>query len=76
MQLIIPMSGIGQRFIKSGYKIPKPLIKLKVKILLIMYIKCFLGIDSVIFICNKNHLQNSYLGMLQEIKKLIKMQKF
>jgi len=27
MQIIIPMSGIGKRFIEAGYKDPKPLIK-------------------------------------------------
>ena len=35
MQLIIPMSGIGQRFIKSGYKIPKPLIEVEKKSLVV-----------------------------------------
>ena len=28
MQIIIPMSGFGERFKKVGYKIPKPLIKI------------------------------------------------
>ena len=27
MQIIIPMSGFGERFRKAGYKILKPLIK-------------------------------------------------
>ena len=27
IQLIIPMSGIGKRFIDAGYSEPKPLIK-------------------------------------------------
>ena len=26
MHIIIPMSGLGQRFINAGYKDPKPLI--------------------------------------------------
>ena len=31
MQVIIPMSGTGQRFIKAGYKLPKSLIVLEDK---------------------------------------------
>jgi len=27
MQIIIPLSGIGKRFIDAGYNIPKPLIE-------------------------------------------------
>ena len=27
IQLIIPMSGIGKRFIEAGYTTPKPLIE-------------------------------------------------
>src|SRR5262245_3720122 len=26
MQLIVPMAGLGQRFIDAGYRLPKPLI--------------------------------------------------
>ena len=29
MQIIIPMSGHSKRFLNSGYKIPKPLIKVE-----------------------------------------------
>ena len=31
LQLIIPMSGVGQRFIDAGYSIPKFLIKVNGK---------------------------------------------
>ena len=27
IQLVIPMSGMGQRFVDAGYKDPKPLIQ-------------------------------------------------
>ena len=53
MQLIIPMSGLGQRFINAGYKIPKPLIKVDNKSIISHVVNMFPGIDSVIFICNK-----------------------
>ena len=26
MQLIIPMSGLGKRFVEAGYALPKPMI--------------------------------------------------
>ena len=70
MQLIIPMSGIGQRFIKAGYKTPKPLIEVENKTIINHVYKMFPGIESVIFICNKNHLENSSIRMLQKIKKI------
>ena len=28
MQIIIPMSGLGERFRRAGYKVPKPLIEI------------------------------------------------
>ncbi len=70
MQLIIPMSGIGQRFIKAGYKTPKPLIEVENKTIINHVYEMFPGIESVIFICNKNHLENSSIRMLQKIKKI------
>ena len=33
MHIIIPMSGVGQRFIDAGYDDPKPLIKILEKVL-------------------------------------------
>ena len=29
MQIIIPMSGFGERFRKVGYEVPKPLIEVE-----------------------------------------------
>ncbi len=31
MKIIIPMSGIGKRFVEAGYQDPKPLIKVENK---------------------------------------------
>ena len=28
MHIIIPMSGLGQRFVNAGYTVPKPLIEI------------------------------------------------
>ncbi len=50
MQLVIPMSGIGQRFIKAGYTTPKPLIKVENKTIINHVYNMFPEIDSVVFI--------------------------
>ena len=67
MQLIIPMSGLGKRFINAGYKIPKPLIKVDNKSIISHVVNMFPGIDSVIFICNKNHLSKKELYMQDKL---------
>ena len=46
MQLIIPMSGLGERFLRSGYKIPKPLIKVEGKHIIEHVVKIFSGIKK------------------------------
>ena len=51
LQLIIPMSGIGRRFLNAGYKIPKPLIKVDNIEIIAHVSKIFPEITSIIFIC-------------------------
>lgn len=70
MQLIIPMSGLGERFLRSGYKIPKPLIKVEGKHIIEHVVKIFPGIKKVIFICNKNHLENPDLALREKLLKI------
>ncbi len=63
MQIIIPMSGFGERFRKAGYKIPKPLIEVEGKPIIAHVIDLFPDEEDFIFICNKQHLQNKDFGM-------------
>ncbi|KGG02841.1 Nucleoside-diphosphate-sugar pyrophosphorylase involved in lipopolysaccharide biosynthesis/translation initiation factor 2B gamma/epsilon subunits (eIF-2Bgamma/eIF-2Bepsilon)-like [Prochlorococcus marinus str. MIT 9321] len=70
MQLIIPMSGLGQRFQKAGYKIPKPLIEVEGKIIVEHILEMFPGVNKVIFICNKDHLRNPNFKMREKLLKL------
>ncbi len=70
MQLVIPMSGIGQRFIKAGYKTPKPLLEVEKKPIIEHVCNMFKGIESVVFICNKNHLDDPLIKMDQIIHKI------
>ena len=55
MQIIIPMSGLGQRFIDSGYKAFKPLINIEGKPIIEHVADRFNHDDEYIFICNENH---------------------
>jgi NDP-sugar pyrophosphorylase family protein len=54
MQIVIPMSGFGERFRKAGYDVPKPLIEIDGKPIIAHVIDMFPGEDNFIFICNGN----------------------
>ena len=58
MQIIIPMSGFGERFRKAGYKIPKPLIEVEGKPIIHHVIDMFPGETNFTFICNEDHLND------------------
>jgi NDP-sugar pyrophosphorylase family protein len=59
IQLIIPMSGIGKRFIDAGYETPKPLIEVDGKPMIEHVINLFPSVTDITFIVNENHLQNT-----------------
>ena len=61
MQVIIPMSGVGQRFIDAGYTTIKPLIVVEDKPVIQHVLERFDSGDRYIFICNENHLQKTEL---------------
>ena len=63
IQLIVPMSGIGKRFIEAGYKTPKPLIKVRGKEIINHVVNMFWDIERVIFICNEEHLNDKNLNL-------------
>ena len=64
MQIIIPMSGVGERFKKAGYADPKPLIQINGKTIIEHVIDLFPGEDDFIFICNQEHLKNTKMKHL------------
>ena len=69
IQLIIPLSGIGKRFVESGYKEPKPLIEVDGKSIIEHVVNLFPGIDDISFICNNKHLQETNMrDILLKIK--------
>lgn len=56
MQIIVPMSGFGERFRKAGYTVPKPLIEIDGRPIIAHVIDMFPGETDFIFICNQDHL--------------------
>lgn len=56
MQIVIPMSGFGERFRRAGYQVPKPLIEIDGKPIIAHVIDMFPGECDFIFICNSDHL--------------------
>lgn len=61
MQIIIPMSGLGTRFIAAGYTDPKPLIKIGRKPMIEYIIDNFPGEKDFLFICNQQHLDSTVM---------------
>jgi NDP-sugar pyrophosphorylase family protein len=57
VQIIIPMSGFGERFRRAGYMQPKPLIEIDGKPIIAHVIDMFPGEKNFIFICNQEHLK-------------------
>jgi NDP-sugar pyrophosphorylase family protein len=69
MKIIIPMSGLGKRFQDAGYKDIKPLIKVHGKPIIEWVVEMFPGNHEFIFICRKEHLENTPLrAELQRIR--------
>jgi NDP-sugar pyrophosphorylase family protein len=56
MQIVIPMSGFGERFRKAGYTVPKPLIEVEGKPIIAHVLDLFPGETDCLFICNQEHL--------------------
>jgi NDP-sugar pyrophosphorylase family protein len=61
MKIIIPMAGSGDRFVKAGYKDPKPFIEVRGKRIIEYVCDMFdKENDEFIFICNAEHLRQPY----------------
>jgi NDP-sugar pyrophosphorylase family protein len=62
-QIIIPMSGFGERFRQAGYTVPKPLIEVLGKPIIAHVLDMFPGEKDVYFICNQDHLNDPSFAM-------------
>ena len=58
MQIVIPMSGFGERFRRAGYTVPKPLIEVDSKTIIKHVVEMYPGENDFTFICNQDHLDN------------------
>lgn len=68
MQIVIPMSGFGERFRRVGYDVPKPLIEVEGKPIVAHVIDMFPGEKDFIFICNQDHLDDPLYKMEATLK--------
>lgn len=71
MHIIIPMSGIGKRFIDAGYALPKPLIVVEGKPIIQHVVELFPGETKFTFICNDEHLKNTNINMSNILKEIV-----
>lgn len=70
MQIVIPMSGFGERFRLAGYAVPKPLIEVDGRPIIGHVIDLFPGETEFTFICNEDHLTNPDYRMAQILGEL------
>lgn len=68
MKVIIPMSGLGSRFVAAGYKDIKPLIKVHGKPIIEWVVNMFSPEDEFVFICRDEHIKNTNLA--EELKRI------
>jgi len=70
MQIIIPMTGYGSRFVAAGYKDLKPFIKVNGIPVIEWIVKgMFPGEKNFLFVCRKTHLE-TVDGMCQLLERL------
>ena len=69
MQIVIPMSGFGERFRRAGYDVPKPLIEVEGKPIIAHVIDMFPGETDFIFICNEDHLADGRFRMREVLER-------
>ncbi len=61
-QIVIPMSGLGERFSQAGYSAPKPLITVDGAAMISYVVDMFDANDHFIFVVNYDHMVNTNLS--------------
>lgn len=70
MQIVIPMTGYGSRFVAAGYKELKPFIKVEGKPILQWIVEgIYPGEENFIFVCRKEHL-DTIDGMAETLHRI------
>lgn len=70
MQIIIPMSGAGNRFRRAGYDLPKPLTRINGKPIIEYIIRMFPKESRFVFVCNNDHLSEPRYQMREILKEI------
>ena len=70
MQIVIPMSGFGERFRAAGYSIPKPLILVEGRPIIAHVIEMFPGETDFTFVCNQDHIDNDEYKLQETLSEL------
>jgi NDP-sugar pyrophosphorylase family protein len=68
MQIVIPLSGFGERFRRAGYRTPKALIEIEGKPIITHVTEMFPGEDNIIFVCSREHLADPEFRMESILK--------
>jgi NDP-sugar pyrophosphorylase family protein len=68
-QIVIPMSGFGERFRRAGYSLPKPLIPVLGRPIIAHVLDMFPGEKDVFFICNREHLDNPAYALRETLAR-------
>ncbi|NJN99905.1 MAG: NTP transferase domain-containing protein [Anaerolineales bacterium] len=66
MQIIIPMAGLGTRFVRAGYQTIKPLIEVDDRPMIEHVVRMFPGEHDFLFICARPHLEETPLRAVLE----------
>ncbi len=74
MKILIPMAGEGSRFLKEGYKLPKPLVDVKGKPMIQCVVENLCFNAEYIFLVRKEHLDK--YSYLQDVLRKITNNKF
>jgi putative flippase GtrA/NDP-sugar pyrophosphorylase family protein len=70
VQIIIPMSGFGERFRRAGYDVPKPLIPVEGKPIIAHVVDLFPRETNILFICNQDHLDEPGYVMAKQLRAI------
>lgn len=70
MQVILPMSGFGERFRSAGYQVPKPLLRVEDKPVIQHVVEMFPGDHQFHFVCNREHLDDPAYRMRQTLEEI------
>ncbi len=57
MQLIVPMAGLGQRFVDAGYTLPKPLVEVAGEPMVVRAVRDLPPAARIVFVVNGEHVR-------------------